>query len=194
MTLSASKAATQITGQLCNILFLAPESWTWHSWWRSNKCWRDDPVTETQCLPSTDTSILQGILWNTLWVVPPASSSTFSTTDCCSNRNVCFRTPQIMGHLSQHWVIQGTQLQQKASEGKGATFNLCQKFCAWATGEQGKASLGTDLEMTEVTVPKHLQFNALTQFSSISWMSEDCFHTPYHAKLCIRGEALPSWQ
>lgn len=90
-----------------------------------------------------------------------------------TQRNVCFRSPQIMGHLSWQWVIQGTQLQQKASERKGITFNPCPKFCAWAIGEQGKAFLRTDLEMTEVAVPKHVQFNAPTQFSSISQMSED---------------------
>lgn len=105
--------------------------------------------------------------WCLQQAAPPSVLLTATQT------NACFQSPQIMGHLSRHWVTQGTQLQQKASEGKWVTSNLCQKFCAWAIGEQGKAFLGTDLEITKVAAPKHLQFNALTQFSSISWMSED---------------------
>lgn len=114
----------------------------WHSWLRSNKCWHDDPVTETQCL----SNILEHLLCE--WCLQQVAPLSVPLT--ASQRNICFQSLHIMGHLSWHWIIQGTQLQQKASEGKGVTFNLCQKFCAWAMGEQGKAFLGTDLEMTEL--------------------------------------------
>lgn len=123
-------------------------------------------------------------LWNIYFVSGLQQVAPLSVLLIATQRNVCFQSTQIMGHLSWHWVIQGTQLQQKASEGKGVTFNQCQKFCAWATGEQGKAFLGTDLEMTEAFAIQCMDTVQLYFFNV--W--GPCFHTPYPAKLCIRGE------
>lgn len=146
MTLSAPKGATQLIGQLCNIIFLASESWTWHTWLRSIKMltlrpyYRNTTPSQQRYQHSTRDTLEHFLFCE--WCLQQASS-TFNTTDCHSKRNVCFQTPHIIGHLSRYWAIQGTQLQQKASGGKWMIFNLCQKFCVWAAGEQGKAFLGT---------------------------------------------------
>lgn len=67
-------------------------------------------------------------LWNIYFVSGLQQVAPLSVLLIATQRNVCFQSTQIMGHLSWHWVIQGTQLQQKASEGKELLLTSARSF------------------------------------------------------------------
>lgn len=135
------------------------------TWWA---CYTKEPVTQTQCLPNTDRSILQGTPEHLVceWSLQQAALPSVLLI-AAQGEMFVFKLPRLWVICHYTELFRQLSFNRRLQKEKELLLTCARSFMLEQLEKKEKHFKGTDLEMTEVAVPRHLQFNAPTQFSSI---------------------------